>query len=80
MEAVMAKVLENQAQSRRETGTGLMFIGLTIWVADALVVFFLPAAMRLGSQSTFMAVIFVLALMGLLLIGTGYKMRGTPEE
>ena len=76
----MAKVLESQEQSRKETATSLMFIGLAIWVADALVVFFFPSAMRLGSQAPFLTVILVLAAMGLLLIGTGYTMRGKPEE
>jgi len=76
----MAKVLESQEQYRKETGTSLMFIGLAIWVADALVAFFFPSAMRLGSQGTFLTVILVLAAMGLLLMGTGYAMRGKPEE
>jgi hypothetical protein len=76
----MAKVLEGQEQSRKETGTSLMFIGLAIWVADALVAFFLPAAARLGSQGTFLTVILVLAAMGLAWMGTGYVMRGKPED
>jgi hypothetical protein len=67
----MAKVLEGQEPSRKETGTSLMLIGLAIWVADALAAFFLPAAARLGSQGTFLTVIRAPAAMGLALMGTG---------
>ncbi len=76
----MAKVLESLEGSRNETGTTLMFIGLAIWVADALVAFFFPSAIRLGSQGMFLTVILVLAAMCLLLMATGYLMRGQPEE
>ena len=76
----MASLAEDREQSKRETGTSLMFIGLALWVADALVVFFLPASVRLGSQKTFVAIILALAALGLGLMGGGYLMRGKPEE
>jgi len=76
----MASVLEDREQSRRETGTSLMFIGLALWVADALVVFFLPASLRLGSQRTLVAVILGLAAVGLAFMASGFLMRGGPEE
>jgi hypothetical protein len=76
----MASVLEDREQSKRETGTSLMFIGLALWVADALVVFFLPASVRLGSQRTFVAVILGLAAVGLAFMAGGFLMRGKPEE
>jgi hypothetical protein len=76
----MASVLQDREQSRKETGTSLMFIGLALWVADALVVFFLPASVRLGSQRTFVAVILGLAAIGLSFMAGGYLMRGKPEE
>ena len=67
-------------EERKETGTSLMFIGLAVWVADALVAFFFPAAVKIGRQGTFLSVILVLAVMGLALMGTGYMFRGKPEE
>jgi hypothetical protein len=76
----MASALEDREQSKKENGTSLMFIGLALWVADALVVFFLPASVRLGSQKTFVTVILALAAVGLALMASGYLMRGKPEE
>jgi phosphatidylserine synthase len=76
----MASGPENREQSKKETGASLVFIGLAIWVADALVVFFLPASVKMGSQNTFLAIILALAAVGLLLMVAGYLMRGKPEE
>jgi hypothetical protein len=49
-------------------------------VADALVVFFLPASVKLGSQRMFVTVILALAAAGIGLMAGGYLMRGKPEE
>jgi hypothetical protein len=76
----MASVVESREESKKETGTSLMFIGLAIWVADALVTFFLPAAVRVGRQGMFLSVILVLAVMGLVPMTTGHMFRGKPEE
>jgi hypothetical protein len=76
----MAIALDDREQSKRETGTSLMFIGLALWVADALVVFFLPASVKLGSQRMFVTVILALAAAGIGLMAGGYLMRGKPEE
>ena len=76
----MASVLEDREQSRKEGGTSLMFIGLALWVADALVVFFLPASVRFGSQRTFLAAILGLAAVGLAFMASGFLIRGKPEE
>ena len=35
-------------EERQETGASLMVIGLGVWLADLLVIFFLPAGMKLG--------------------------------
>jgi phosphatidylserine synthase len=72
--------LERKEQARHETGASLMFIGLAIWVADLLVVFFLPAGMKLGRQTMFLTIIIALALLGLLMMVSGYFMRGKPDE
>ncbi len=64
---------------KRETGVSLMFIGLAVWVADLLVVFFLPGAIRSGQHAMFVSIITVLAVAGLALMITGYGLRGKNE-
>jgi len=76
----MANAIEDREQSKKETGASLMFIGLAIWVADALVLFFLPASMKLGGRATWLTAITALALMGLTLMIVGYTIRGKAEE
>jgi hypothetical protein len=76
----MANAIEGREESRKETGTSLMFIGLAIWVADALVVFFFPSAIRIGRQGMFLAAILLLAVVGVTLMSGGHLMRGKPEE
>ena len=76
----MASVLEDLEETKKENGTSLMFIGLALWVADSLVVFFLPASVRLGSQRIFVTAILAFAALGLALMASGYLMRGKPEE
>jgi hypothetical protein len=68
------------AEQKRETGTSLMFIGLAVWVADLLVVFFLPSGMKLGRETVFISIIATLAVLGLILIISGYLKRGKAEE
>ena len=75
-----ANSIEDREQSKKETGASLMFIGLAIWVADALVVFFLPASVKMGGRFTWLSSITALALMGLTLMIVGYTMRGKTEE
>jgi hypothetical protein len=76
----MTNVLESKEQSKKETGASLMFIGLAIWVAGALVAFFLPASTKMGSHVMSLTIILALGLMGLLLLIVGFLMRGKPEE
>jgi hypothetical protein len=72
--------IESREQSKKETGASLMFIGLAIWVADALVLFFLPASVKMGGRFTWLLAITALALMGFTLLVVGYMMRGKAEE
>jgi len=76
----MAGTFEAREQLKKETGTSLMFIGVAIWVADALVVFFLPASAKLGTRMSWMSAIIMLGVMGLSLLVVGYLMRGQAEE
>ena len=70
------------ADDKRESGTSLMFMGVALWVADLLVVFFLPAGVKLGSQGRFVSIIAVIGVLGLLLLVAGYSRRfyGGSEE
>ena len=76
----MANALEKREQGKRETGASLMFIGLAVWVAGLLVVFFLPSGMKMGRETMFFAVIAGLAMLGALLMILGYMMRGAPDQ
>jgi hypothetical protein len=62
-------------EERRETGTSMMFLGLTVWVGDLLVLFFLPAGVKQGRQELFLWIMLVLFLLGTYLTITGYLQR-----
>jgi hypothetical protein len=42
----------------------IWFVGVAFLVADMLVIFFAPAALRIGRQNIFFAIIAVLAVIG----------------
>ena len=63
------------AEEKRETGGSLMFIGLAVWVAGLLVVFFFPAAVRIGYQGSFAKIVAVLGVLGAALMSFGWWMR-----
>jgi hypothetical protein len=58
-----------------ETWSALVFIGLGLWLADLLVIFFAPAAIRLGHGASFVTIIIVLAIVGLGVILLGRVRR-----
>ena len=67
--------------AKQESATAWMFIGLALCVVDLLVIFFLPAAIKLGNQRIFAGIILVLAVMGLGLMAGGYfRRKNLPEE
>ena len=69
-------------EQKREDSLSLMFIGLAVWVADLLVLFFLPASFRVGRETEFLGIAAVLGVLGLLLIVGGFMKRAAagPEE
>ena len=67
-------------EAKQETGASLIFIGLAVWVVDLLVIFFLPAGMKLGHRTTFVGIIVGLGVAGLILLMTGYLKRGRASE
>jgi uncharacterized membrane protein YqjE len=62
-------------EQKRETGGSLMFVGLTVWIAGLLVLFYFPAGSRLGQQPGFIAILIVLAVLGAVLMGRGWSIR-----
>lgn len=63
------------AEEKRETGGSLMFIGLAVWVAGLLVLFFLPAAVQTGDRGSFTKILAVLGVLGAALMAGGWLMR-----
>jgi phosphatidylserine synthase len=68
------------AEERREKGSSLMFIGLAVWVGGLLVLFFMPAGVRLGHQGTFAVILAALGALGAVLMGAGWSMRRGSGE
>ena len=68
------------AEEKRETGSSLMFAGLAVWVAGLLVLFYMPAAARIGHQERFGAILAALAVLGSALMGRGWWMRRGSTE
>jgi hypothetical protein len=62
-------------EARREMGTSLMFMGLAVWVGDLLVLFFLPAGLKLGRHELFFGIIAILFALGAFLMLSGYLQR-----
>ena len=62
-------------EEKQEAGASLMFAGLAVWVAGLLVLFFLPAAVRIGYQGRFAAILAVLGVLGAALMARGWWMR-----
>lgn len=69
-----------EALDKHETGTSLMFAGLAVWVASLLVVFFLPAAFKIGHHTTFLSIITVLVTAGVILMAAGCGIRKNTQE
>jgi hypothetical protein len=70
---------------RLERASTYVLIGRVFLVADLLVVFFTPAAFKVGSYAAFVLIIAALGGIGVALLLTGYSMRrklrgSRPEE
>ena len=68
------------SEEQREAGVALMFAGLAVWVAGLLVLFFLPAAVRIGQQGRFVAIMAGLAVIGAVLMARGWWLRRGSAE
>ncbi len=65
----------NNLEERRENGLSLMVIGFMLWFFDALVFFFMPAAVRLGHPRPFALLMGTAFIAGVVLIAIGRHMR-----
>jgi uncharacterized membrane protein YqjE len=63
------------AEEKRETGGSLMFVGLAVLVTGLLVLFFLPAAVRIGYEGRFTTILVALGVLGGALVAGGWWMR-----
>jgi hypothetical protein len=62
-------------EEKQEKGGSLMFVGLALWVAGLLVLFYMPAGIRLGHLRMFEGIVIVLGALGAVLMGRGWRMR-----
>lgn len=63
------------SEEKQEKGGSLMFVGLALWVAGLLVLFYMPAGVKIGHQRVFEAIIIVLGAAGAMMMGRGWRMR-----
>jgi len=63
------------AQEQNEKASGLILAGWMACLFDALVLFFLPGAVRLGYQVTFLVIMGALLVVGAALVLSGYAIR-----
>lgn len=63
-------------EEKQETGATLIVLGLGIWMMDLLVAFFLPSTIVYGHRAIFLGIIAAMGVLGLLLLGAGFKVRG----
>lgn len=64
----------------KEKGLSLEFIGGMVLFFDILILFFLPAGLKLGYKTAFLAVMSVVAAAGVVLIACGFMMRARANR
>jgi hypothetical protein len=62
-------------EEKREGGSVLAIVGVILWFFDALVIFFMPAGLKLGYRTAFLAITIALGVLGLVLIILGARSR-----
>ena len=75
----MASLEVSGAEEKRETGLSLEVIGGMFLFFDFLVLFFLPAGLKLGQQVGFGILMGVLFGVGIGFIAAGYLMRARAK-
>ena len=66
---------QTSSEERREIGLSLMLIGFVLWFFDLLILFFMPAGVRLGYARSFEALMASVFVAGVLVIAVGRHMR-----
>ena len=64
----------------REKGLSLEVIGGMIWFFDFLILFFLPAGLKLGHKAGFLTLMIGLGVLGLALIVSGIVIRSRADS
>ncbi len=72
--------VHTDAEEVREKGLSLEVIGGVVWFFDFLILFFLPAGLKLGHKTGFAAGMVALFVVGLTLIVSGYLIRAKAER
>ncbi len=65
----------HEAERAREQGLSLEVIGGMVWFFDFLILFFLPAGIKLGHRTAFLTVMAALFVIGAALFVTGVTVR-----
>ena len=68
------------AEEVREKGLSLEVIGGMLWFFDFLILFFLPAGLKLGHKAAFLTLMIALGLLGLVLFVSGVVIRARAER
>ena len=63
------------SEERRENGLSLIVIGFLLWFFDALVVFFMPAGVRLGERRGFAILTVSAFVAGAIMMACGWYLR-----
>jgi hypothetical protein len=74
-EKIVSQTANNNVEERRENGLSLMVIGFVLWFFDALVLFFMPAGVRLGEQRPFAILILSAFVAGAIVMVCGVYLR-----
>ena len=67
---------ESSSEERRENGLSLILIGFMLWFFDLLIVFFMPAGVRLGHSRPFEILVALAFVAGAAVIAVGRHLRG----
>jgi hypothetical protein len=68
------------AEENRETGLSLELIGGMVLFVDFLILFFLPAGLKLGQRVGFSAVMIIVAFAAFALVVWGFVVRRRAER
>ncbi len=72
--------VQASSEEKKETGLSLEIIGGMVLFFDLLILFFLPAGLKLGHKSVFLGLMIAVAVVGILLIIYGLVMRSQANR